>query len=209
VLYLSGSIPSRPETRQAMRCAGIGVMAQPRSYSPETVEGWTWAADNGCFNENWDPDHWLDWLWRMRNVPGCLFAVVPDKVADAEVTRQMFHDWAGMVTDLGYRPAYVAQNGATVASIPWDDIACVFIGGDTEWKLGHQAEAITRHAKKLGLWVHMGRVNSLRRMRIAESWGVDSCDGTFLKFGPDTNIRRLTDMLNNVRTTPSLFGGAA
>jgi hypothetical protein len=167
VLYLSGSIPARPESRERMRMAGIGVMAQPHSYSPDSVRGWAWAADNGCFNEQWDPDHWLDWLHKMRDVPGCLFAVVPDKVADAEVTRQMFSDWAALVTDLGYRPAYVAQNGATCASIPWDDIACVFIGGDTDWKLGHQAEAITRHAKQLGKWVHMGRVNSLRRMRIA------------------------------------------
>jgi hypothetical protein len=190
-----------------MHAHRIGFMANPGSYyTPDTIRSMgVWAADNGCFNEQWDPDHWLDWLHKMRDVPGCLFAVVPDKVADAEVTRQMFSDWAALVTDLGYRPAYVAQNGATCASIPWDDIACVFIGGDTDWKLGHQAEAITRHAKQLGKWVHMGRVNSLRRMRIAESWGVDSCDGTFLKFGPDINIRRLTAMLNDVNTAPSLL----
>lgn len=187
----------------------IGVMAQPRSYSPEKVEGWTWAADNGCFNEKWQSDHWLDWLERMRAVPGCLFAVVPDKVGDAYATRQLFSEWCAVVTDLGYRAAYVAQNGATCASIPWDDIACVFIGGDTEWKLGHQAEAITREAKRLGKWVHMGRVNSLRRMQIAESWGVDSCDGTFLKFGPDLNVHRLARMLGAVNSEPSLFGSAA
>jgi hypothetical protein len=195
--------------RAALKAAGVGVMAQPRSYSPAAIDGWTWAADNGCFADNWDADEWLDWLDRMRDVPGCLFAVVPDKVGDAAATRQMFSEWAAMVTDLGYRAAYVAQNGATCASIPWEDIACVFIGGDTEWKLGHQAEAITRHAKRLGLWVHMGRVNSRRRMAIAESWGVDSCDGTYLKFGPDINVGKLTRMLDHTNSHPSLFGGAA
>ena len=206
MLYLTGSIPQRPDMRTALKQAGVGVMAQPRSYNPDALNGWTWAADNGCFNDNWDPDVWVDWLERMRYTPGCLFAVVPDKVGDAAVTRQMFTEWAAIVTDLGYRAAYVAQNGATPASIPWADIACVFIGGDTAWKLGHQAEAITRHAKQLGLWVHMGRVNSRRRMAIAESWGVDSCDGTFLKFGPDTNTPRLARMIEHTNNNPSLFG---
>jgi hypothetical protein len=192
-----------------LRTAHVGIMAQPESYSPDAVDGWTWAADNGCFSSSWDPDRWVDWLCRMRPLGHPIFAVVPDVVADAQATRLLFHDWAPIVTDLGYQPAYVAQNGATVAAIPWSDITCVFIGGDTEWKLGHQAEAVTRHAKQLGIWVHMGRVNSLRRMRIAESWGVDSCDGTFLKFGPDLNTKRLLAMLNAVHTQPSLFGGAA
>ena len=176
----------------------IGVMAQPRSYSPEKVEGWTWAADNGCFNEKWQSDHWLDWLERMRAVPGCLFAVVPDKVGDAYATRQLFSEWCAVVTDLGYRAAYVAQNGATCASIPWDDIACVFIGGDTEWKLGHQAEAITREAKRLGKWVHMGRVNSLKRLRHAKAIGCDSADGTFVNFHRTENTYRLVGWLDEI-----------
>lgn len=69
------------------------------------------------------------------------------------------------------------------------------------------AETIARHAKGQGLWVHMGRVNSARRLRIAESWGVDSCDGTFLAFGPDQNTRRLARMLDGVHRQPSLLGG--
>jgi hypothetical protein len=37
----------------------------------------------------------------------------------------------------------------------------------------------------------MGRVNSERRYRYAYAIGCDTADGTFLTFGPDTNIRRL------------------
>lgn len=185
-------------------------MAQPgMHYRPDTTGRWTWAADNGCFNARWTPDPWLDWLERMAATAGCLFAVVPDKVADAAVTRQMFSEWATIVAELGYRPAYVAQNGATPASIPWDQADAVFIGGDTAWKLGHQAEAITAEAKRQGRWVHMGRVNSLRRMRIAADWGVDSCDGTFLKFGPDQNVPRLLRMLDRLDAEVSLFREAS
>lgn len=206
MLYLTGSIPETDTNQAALRALGVGVMAQPRSYAPATVNGWTWAADNGCFADNWDADHWCDWLDRMRTVPGCLWAVVPDVVGDHQATRERLHEWGPIVADLGYRRAFVAQNGATIGSVPWGEFDCLFVGGDTTWKLGHQAETIVRHANRLGLWTHMGRVNSERRMRIAETWGVDSCDGTFLAFGPDTNIPRLARMLRSVNDRPSLLG---
>lgn len=205
MLYLTGSIPQSDDGREALRDLGIGVMAQPRSYSAATVTGWLWAADNGCFADAWDADLWLDWLDRMRTVPRCLWAVVPDVVADAAATTDRFRQWAPIVRDLGYRVAYVAQNGATPATIPWPSIGCVFIGGDTDWKLSQHAEVIVHTARGYKVWSHMGRVNSERRMRIADSWGVDSCDGTFLAFAPDTNVPRLARMLANVRAQPSLF----
>lgn len=205
MLYLTGSIPQSHDHRDTLRTAGVGVMAQPRSYSADTITGWRWAADNGCFSDKWDPDRWADWLHRMRRVPDCLWAVVPDVVGDALATTDRFHEWAPIVDDLGYPSAYVAQNGATPATIPWDHIACVFLGGDTRWKLSQHAEAIAREARLQNVWSHMGRVNSARRLRIADSWGVDSCDGTFLAFGPDKNVPRLVAMLARTEAQPSLF----
>lgn len=61
----------------------------------------------------------------------------------------------------------------------------------TEWKLGPVAASIAREAKARGKWVHMGRVNSERRMRYAASIGCDSVDGTFLKWGPAKNLPQL------------------
>ncbi len=63
-------------------------------------------------------------------------------------------------------------------SPPWHVFDAVFIGGDTEWKLGPQAQRIVRICKEHGKHGHMGRVNTLRRLRYAESIGVDSVDGT-------------------------------
>jgi hypothetical protein len=54
----------------------------------------------------------------------------------------------------------------------------------------------------------MGRVNSLRRMVIAQSWGCDSVDGTFLAFGPDVNTPKLVKMVQSVNGQPGLFDGS-
>lgn len=54
----------------------------------------------------------------------------------------------------------------------------------TEWKLGRAAALLTQEAKRRGKPVHMGRVNSRRRLRYAASIGCDTADGTYLLFGP-------------------------
>ncbi len=67
----------------------------------------------------------------------------------------------------------------------------LFIGGTTEWKLGAEARAMVSAARRQRKWVHMGRVNSLRRFVYADSIGCHSADGTFLAFGPDVNLPRV------------------
>jgi hypothetical protein len=116
----------------------------------------------------------------------------------------MWRRWWSAPMRRGYRLAYVAQNGCR--SIP-AGAAAVFLGGDTAWKLGPEARSVARTAKRLGLWLHMGRVNSLRRLRYAASIGCDSVDGTFLTYGPDANLPRLLRFLRRANQ-PSLFDTA-
>lgn len=206
--YLSGCLPSNPEMVAMLQDAGVGLMNQPNiGNSAESIRGWTWAADNGCFGSNWDPGRWVDYLERRRGEPGCLFAVVPDVVGDHLATVERWHEWWEIVAELGYRPAFVLQNGCTVASVPWGQCEAVFIGGDDTYKLSDTARTIVTEAKRRGVWVHMGRVNSYRRLRIAADMGCDSVDGTYLAFGPDVNTPRLVGWLKRLRTTPSLFIG--
>jgi hypothetical protein len=74
-------------------------------------------------------------------------------------------------------PDVVGDAAATLAlSAPMFDT--------TAWKLGEACRVIVAEAKRRGVWVHMGRVNSLKRMRYAESIGCDSADGTVLKHDP-------------------------
>lgn len=158
------------------------------------------AADNGCFSAkgNLDIDRWMAWLTRL--VAGrehrCLFAVAPDLFlpdlgddmgeASLHYSRAHFAD----IRALGVPVALVAQNGLTPEMVPWDEIDWIFIGGTTEWKLSPHAARIASAAKERGKCVHMGRVNSARRWAIAEVFGCDTADGTFLAFGPDTNLPR-------------------
>ena len=68
----------------------------------------------------------------------------------------------------------------TPDSIPWDDFDCLFIGGDDAFKESGLIRRTCREAKRRRKWVHMGRVNGLRRLLIALDFGVDSVDGTYL-----------------------------
>jgi hypothetical protein len=74
-----------------------------------------------------------------------------------------------------------------------------------EWKLGEAARDLTTQASVRGKWVHMGRVNSLKRLRYAEMIGCDSVDGTYLTFAPDENLPRLLGWLRDLDTQIPLW----
>jgi hypothetical protein len=161
--------------------SGFGRLLSPRHYwrvADTAAAGIPWAADNDCY-QGLDRDAYVRMLWGIRELPGCLFVVCPDVVADADATRQLWREWAATTAWVTRQPlAYVLQDGDTTATVPWDECDCVFVGGSTAWKVGVDAERIVRHAKQLGKWAHMGRVNSRRRYDYARSIGCDSVDGT-------------------------------
>jgi hypothetical protein len=137
------------------------------------------AYDNGCFAGSWQAETWATWLHKQRRG---LFAVVPDVVRDACATRHNFERYASEVA--GWQPvAYAAQDGIGDYPPPWDDIDVLFVGGSDAFKLSEQAWRLCQEAKARGKWVHVGRVNSFRRMRACHVSDVDSVDGTFLKWG--------------------------
>ena len=88
--------------------------------------------------------------------------------------------------------------------VPWDDIDAFFIGGTTEWKLGNAAALLAHAARLKGKLVHMGRVNSLKRLRLAEAMGCHSADGTFGAFAPDQDIPRIRRWVEELRRQPPL-----
>lgn len=189
-MYLSGH--SNP-TLLALKDPRIGLMAQPGSYGPETIEAWPcWAADNGCFTQgdSFDPQAWLSWLSRQRKET-CLFAAAPDVMGDAQATWERSAPYLRTLREMGFKPALVAQDGFDANLVVWDEFDVLFIGGSTIFKLGPQAEAAIKEAKARGKGVHVGRVNSRKRFQQMEQWGADTADGTFLAFGPIANIPRL------------------
>jgi hypothetical protein len=163
----------------------LGRLIQPRHYNalPATIErGVPWAADNDCY-QGLDPRAYYAMLDRLHHVGGpCLFVTVPDVVGDAHETARQFERWWTGPARRGLPPALVAQDGlehmGRWLDMAWPRIDALFIGGSTGWKLGPAARALAREAKRRGLWVHMGRVNSIKRIAYAAEIGCDSIDGT-------------------------------
>ena len=186
----------------------LGRLVQPRHYnalSATVARSIPWAADNDCY-QGLDTSAYDAMLDRLGHVGGrCLFVAVPDVVAVAYETARQFERWWSGPARRGLPLALVAQDGledmSHWLSTVWPRIDSLFIGGSTDWKLGPAARALVREAKTRELWVHMGRVNSLKRIAYAAEIGCDSVDGTgWMRW---RNIR-LPEALQAVSAPPRL-----
>lgn len=186
MIYLSGAVnPNLP--------AGVGLMLTP-AIGNKLPDGRIWAADTGCFNrpQDYTDAKYLDWLAARQDVADrCLFATAPDVYGNAAATLAVAAPMLPRIREAGFRPALVAQMGQAALPLPWGEFDALFFGGPNEWKHGPDAIALMIEAKRRGVWVHQGRVNSRRRFHWAQSYGADSADGTFVAFGPDVNIAKM------------------
>lgn len=179
-LYLTGAI--HPRIRPDIDAGRVGALITPRS-AYRIDPRWTWAADSGCYSPATyvGDEAYLAWLERQPRT--ALWATCPDVVGDHAATLARSVPFAAHLTALGFVPAFVAQDGATVDGIPWDVFGALFIGGSTEWKLSGEARELLAHARALGFPTHVGRVNSRRRFAVFHGLA-DSVDGTVLAFDP-------------------------
>lgn len=194
-----------------MLAGHLGYIATP-AQGNKRPPGVVWCADNGCFSAPvpvivaedgaptevktqprvWNEDKWWQFLVdNAADADTCMFAVAPDVVGDGWRTLIRSRPYLREIQNLGYPVAYVAQDNCEKHPIPWHDFDALFIGGTTEFKLGPVARGLVTEANQRGKWTHMGRVNSERRYEYARAIGCDSADGTFLTFGPDTNLPKL------------------
>lgn len=201
---------STQRVRDAMRAGLLGQIVTP-SAGNRLEPGVQWIADNAVFGDKYPGDReYLDWLAGFADqAGGCRFAVAPDVVCDHEATYERSAPMLAPIRRVVGRVGYVAQNGATPENLPWGVFDALFLGGDTAWKLGGEARALVGAARDRGVWTHMGRVNSLVRLRYAKAIGCDSADGTYLAFGPDRNLPRLLGWLRLVNDQPPLFTWSA
>lgn len=187
------------KTVRKYACSNLGHLLSPRhSNSLDFVlsTGLLWAIDNDCFN-SFSVNEYKKMIKKISGRPRLLFASAPDVVANAKATLELFVEWEPYLRLHRIPIAFVGQDGAEEIQIPWDRISAFFVGGTTEWKLGKQARELVREAKRRGLWVHMGRVNSLRRILYAQSIGCDSVDGTSFSRFPETYIPAALSVLQN------------
>jgi hypothetical protein len=167
----------------------VGHLVCPRSRNAIWSE--RWAADNAAFSR-FDADAYVRMLDAITGTPMCLFVTVPDVVANASKTLGLWDRWAWQVANRGLPTAYVLQDGLTSRMIPWYTADAVFVGGSTAFKLGADARGFIREAQARGKWVHMGRVNTMARLRYAQSIGCDSVDGSGFARFPDAMFSRFT-----------------
>ena len=205
MLYLSGVL------RPTLRHPRLGFMVTPEMGQMPPSDT-LWAADNGCFAhpDRFSMEKYQRFLDRALTLHGdrCLFAIAPDVPFDSDATRARFEVYGPTMKSIGAPVAYAAQNGTGVEDVPWTDIDALFIGGTTEWKTGGESGALIQAARERGLWVHMGRCNSLRRLQTARAMGCDSADGTYLKYGPDINEPKLLRWLETMeRVRPMVLMG--
>lgn len=196
-------VHAAPVTLAPHRRPQLGVLSSPRRWYSD-VDGWPWAADNDAFSK-WDADRYRAMLVGLRGLSSRpLFVTAPDVVGDSAETLRRFREWRGELE--GLPVALVGQDGMQVDDVPWPEVAALFLGGTTEWKMGDDAAALAREAKARGLWLHMGRVNSHRRLLYAKALGCDSADGTQLSWFRD---RWLDEFLRHAAEPPQLLLGNA
>ena len=191
-IYLTGYVDDHTDVLKNYNddLLPLGMIVQPKTYRESYLDRaglYKWVAiDNGRFTEagrrlfrHAEYDRLIgEGLERAGD--HLLFAVAPDVPFDWTETLRLSRPWLHRIRRLGCPAALCAQEGMTLESIPWDEFDALFIGGADAFKEGPQVRAACREAKRQGKWVHMGRVNGLRRLRIALEFGVGSVDGTYL-----------------------------
>jgi hypothetical protein len=117
--------------------------------------------DNGCFS-TFREVAWLRLLGEARKKKP-LFVCLPDVVGDARRTLELFQHFEEATK--GLPRALVLQDGIGELDIPWMDIDAVFIGGSDAFKTSLEAINAAKTANMMGKWVHVGRVNTVDRVR--------------------------------------------
>lgn len=191
----------------AARFGRLVVARNAGDLAATAAAGIPWAIDNEAFS-SWDEQRFRRLLDRAEGAPACLFCAAPDVVGDARATLELWASWAPELRRRGFPPALVAQDGLELAAVPWEELDALFLGGTDAWKLGEEAAALCREAKRRGLWVHAGRVNSRRRALLVRSFGADSFDGLKWAKFRSAHAASLRAILSDAEQT-SLAGAAA
>ncbi len=144
----------------------------------------------------------LDTLYVSGQTPE--FVVLPDTIGNWEATKESTFRWLNILTErFGDRFSYamVLQEGCTKEELDTildfsPEIKWLFVGGKSnfagfgkkkvkarEWKFDFAEEAIPV-AKKHGVKVHIGRVSSIAKVRMATALKADTMDSSMPNFSP-------------------------
>jgi len=176
-------LPANHSSRYFHRLAAehpdeLGWLIGPRHWKQPRA-GLFYALDNDAFTawrerQPFDRAAWLKMIGKVQAQPfRPAWCLVPDVVADRIGTIRAWKLHAPIAAaTLKCDLAFAVQDGMIAADVP-SDASVVFVGGTTAWKW-RTASYWCDHF----LRVHIGRVNGIRRLWIAQRIGAESCDGT-------------------------------
>ena len=146
------------------------------------TEGFPYALDNGAWSayQQQQPFDEMAFLLALRKLGSRAdWAVLPDIVSGGIASLEMSLRWMRRTLNETSIALLAVQDGmvrSDVSQLLGERVG-IFVGGSTQWKEKTLAQwgALGRH---VGCIVHVGRVNSARRIHLCANAGVTSFDGT-------------------------------
>lgn len=161
----------------------------------QRTEGFPYALENGAWHryQQGKPFVAAEFTSALDRLgPGADWVVVPDIVLGGQASLELSIGWLPRVLSAAPRALVAVQNGMAPADVRplLGPSVGIFVGGDTRWK--EQTIGLwSALGRELRCWVHVGRVNTARRIRICTAEGATSFDGSSpARFA--INIPRLT-----------------
>ncbi len=178
--------------------AGWRMLIEPSHYAfPQgrTAPPLAYMIDNGawgCFKRGveWDAAGFRRMVAEYGE--GADMIVLPDIVEGGAESLARSLEWVPELAPVGTRLLLAVQDGmdaTEVLELCAERGLGIFVGGSTEWKL-ETIPTWGRVSRQIGCWLHVARVNSVKRIRFIAGHSADSFDGTSTTLWPST-LRRL------------------
>lgn len=199
MIYFAGRMEIGDVTECRELITDFGILITPARWTnPHCL----YACDNGVYSawekgRYWDETMHCDYLTMLSRLPADnppLWVLLPDAVADWARTLEMARIYLPLLRGRGLRVALALQDGCLFAEAAEIEPDVVFVAGSTDWKLANIAP-VCAFFRPLGIGVHVGRVNTARRLRWCQQAGAESADGTTLNKFRDKNLPRIARTL--------------
>jgi len=147
------------------------------------TEGFPYALDNGAWSDfragvDFDDDAFKTLVDKLGGPAD--FVVAPDIVAGGLRSLRLSLVWLAQLlnrTKLVLVPVQDGMGPQDLLDVVVPGHVGIFLGGSTEWKLATMRQW-GEFAAGRGVYFHVGRVNTLKRFRLAHIAGADSVDGS-------------------------------
>jgi hypothetical protein len=126
---------------------------------------------------------------------GAQFVVVPDIVCGGLASLRLSERWLPRLEGVGGRRLIAVQNGMVPTDVRHllSAEVGIFVGGDSAWKES-TLPAWGKLAEETRSYLHVGRVNTVRRIRLCHQAGAASFDGTSV-----TRFSKTIELLDEAR----------